>query len=55
MVLGFQALFHYFARWHVLELECLVLSLGVLGIEPMFDRGVCFGLLFTSDDDLGCT
>jgi len=25
------------------------------GIEPMFDRCVCFGLLFTSDDDLGPT
>ena len=23
------------------------------GIEPMFDRCVCFGLLSTSDDDLG--
>ena len=25
------------------------------GIEPMFDRCVCFGLLFTLDDDLGRT
>jgi len=25
------------------------------GIEPMSDRCVCFGLLFTSDDDLGRT
>jgi len=24
-------------------------------IEPMFDRCVCFGLLFTSDDDFGRT
>jgi len=25
------------------------------GIEPMFDPCVCFGLLFTLDNDLGCT
>jgi len=31
------------------------LGLCFPGIEPMFDRCVCFGLLFTSDDDLSHT
>jgi len=31
------------------------LGLCFPGIEPMFDRCVCLGLLFTSDDDLGRT
>jgi len=31
------------------------LGLSFPGIEPMFDRCICFGLLFTLDDDLGRT
>ena len=31
------------------------MEMGFPGIEPMLDRCVCFGSLFTSNDDFGRT
>jgi len=44
-----------FTPRHVSKRLLSILLMCFPGIEPMFDRchGVCFGLLFTSDNDLG--